>query len=322
MTSPNIHPEQARAGPDHLHRDAVLLSPEQAQAVVRLVEGAPAVRRRYQFFVWTQSQMQALLPHQLLVCGAYQRQRRGLVLDAFHNVVLPAELLQTLTDTTSPLLSALLQAWLDGRGRPRAVPLAALAGAAAPAAQQLQSALGWSHLLLHATSRPQRLNEIETLFIVGGTGTWTAAQQAQRCACLELLLPHLHSTWQRTAATELELDSHGPTAAVLPARLRDPAAPATRQHDVVTPRERQILRWVREGLSNHEIAQVLDISPLTVKNHVQKILRKLNAGNRAQAVALALARHLIDASEPGTAPQGPTEMPAPHQPQTQTDTLP
>jgi len=304
MTTPASPPELARAGPGPQHNDAVLLSPEQAQAVVRLVEGAPAVRRRYQFFVWTQSQMQALLPHQLLVCGAYQRQRRALVLDAFHNVVLPADLLQTLTDVNSPLLQALQQAWLDGRGKPRAVPLAGLAalgGAAAPAAQGLQRALGWTHLLVHATSRPQRLNEIETLFIVGAAGALDGPQQDQRCACLELVLPHLHSTWQRTAATELELDGHGPAPALQPVRRREAVPPVARQSAVVTVREQQILRWVREGLSNQEIAEVLAISPLTVKNHVQKILRKLNAGNRAQAVALALARHLIDAAEPGAA---------------------
>lgn len=65
----------------------------------------------------------------------------------------------------------------------------------------------------------------------------------------------------------------------------------------VTERERQILRWVRDGKSNQQIADVLGIGPLTVKNHIQKILRKLGAGNRAQAVAQALARNLIDAAE-------------------------
>jgi DNA-binding CsgD family transcriptional regulator len=68
----------------------------------------------------------------------------------------------------------------------------------------------------------------------------------------------------------------------------------------VTAREQQILQGMREGLSNQAIGALLGISPLTAKNHVQKILRKLQASNRAQAVALALARQLIDAA--GTAP--------------------
>ena len=297
MIAPSPPDERARAGPATLHGDAGILSPEQAQAVVRLVEAAPAVRRRYQFFVWTQSQMQALLPHQLLVCGAYQRQRRALALDAFHSVVLSTRLLQQLTDSASPLQTALLNAWIGGRGRPCAVPLALLGGVAADDAQLLRRELGCSHLLVHGVSRPQRLKEVESLFVLGASGEASDRQQAQRLDCLELMLPHLHSTWQRTAATEQDLQGQGvPT--VVAAHLRDSPAPPQRPQGMVTAREQQILRWVREGLSNHAIAEVLGISPLTVKNHIQKILRKLHAGNRAQAVAQALALHLIDAAEP------------------------
>lgn len=50
-----------------------------------------------------------------------------------------------------------------------------------------------------------------------------------------------------------------------------------------------MLDWVREGKTNQEIGQILDISPLTVKNHIQKILRKLDVTNRAQAVARVTA---------------------------------
>ena len=277
-------------------QDLLVLSPEQAQAIVRLVEAAPGVRRRYQFFVWTQSQMQALLPHQLLVCGAYQRQRRAVVLDAFHSIVLPPELLASLTEPQSPLVAALVAHWLAGRGRPRALALAGLADqtdGAAQAAAMLRDQLGYSHLLVHGVSRPQRPAEIESLFILGGPGG--GLPLAQRGACLDLLLPHLHSTWQRVNATELEMQRPGSAP---PARSATPpgAAAAPARGDV-TERERQILRWVREGKSNQQIAEVLGISPLTVKNHIQKILRKLGAGNRAQAVAQALARNLIDAAE-------------------------
>jgi DNA-binding CsgD family transcriptional regulator len=54
-------------------------------------------------------------------------------------------------------------------------------------------------------------------------------------------------------------------------------------------REVEILRWMQKGKSNAEIAQILSISQLTVKNHVQKILRKLGAHNRTQAVAKGMS---------------------------------
>jgi len=59
------------------------------------------------------------------------------------------------------------------------------------------------------------------------------------------------------------------------------AAPLTR-------RETQILTYIAEGHSNKEIAHILEISEQTIKNHVSAILRKLNANDRAHAVALAL----------------------------------
>jgi DNA-binding CsgD family transcriptional regulator len=54
----------------------------------------------------------------------------------------------------------------------------------------------------------------------------------------------------------------------------------------LSQREVEIMRWVRQGKTNLEIGSILDISAFTVKNHLQRIFRKLNVGNRAQAVAL------------------------------------
>jgi DNA-binding NarL/FixJ family response regulator len=59
-------------------------------------------------------------------------------------------------------------------------------------------------------------------------------------------------------------------------------------------REVQVLEHVRDGSSNQQVAAALTISPLTVKNHIQKILRKLGASNRAQAVARAMSVGLLD----------------------------
>jgi DNA-binding NarL/FixJ family response regulator len=56
----------------------------------------------------------------------------------------------------------------------------------------------------------------------------------------------------------------------------------------LTKRETQILTYIAEGNSNKEIARILSISEQTIKNHVSAILRKLNANDRAHAVALAL----------------------------------
>jgi DNA-binding CsgD family transcriptional regulator len=70
--------------------------------------------------------------------------------------------------------------------------------------------------------------------------------------------------------------------------VRAPGAEAA-----LTPREQEVLRWIAIGKSNFEVGAILSISPLTVKNHVQKILRKLNVVNRTQAVGKALESRII-----------------------------
>jgi DNA-binding NarL/FixJ family response regulator len=61
----------------------------------------------------------------------------------------------------------------------------------------------------------------------------------------------------------------------------------------MTKRQREVLRLIAEGKSNKEIAAKLRITERTVKFHVASILNRLDAENRAQAVAIATERHLI-----------------------------
>ncbi len=56
----------------------------------------------------------------------------------------------------------------------------------------------------------------------------------------------------------------------------------------LTPRENEVLHLLTEGLDGSAIANSLFVSPATVRNHVQHILKKLEVHSRTEAVALAL----------------------------------
>jgi DNA-binding NarL/FixJ family response regulator len=79
------------------------------------------------------------------------------------------------------------------------------------------------------------------------------------------------------------------TRRVIDRMARQPAAtPATdRRLADLTPREREVLELVARGLSNGEIAAELVIEESTVKSHVKRILQKVRARDRVQAVIFA-----------------------------------
>lgn len=54
---------------------------------------------------------------------------------------------------------------------------------------------------------------------------------------------------------------------------------------LLTPRELEILRWIGRGKTTREIAEVLVVSPHTVRKHVENILEKLDARTRSEALA-------------------------------------
>jgi transcriptional regulator EpsA len=96
----------------------------------------------------------------------------------------------------------------------------------------------------------------------------------------ELIMPHLHSVLMRVASK--------------PANFSKLPIQAIKK---ITRREYEILQWVQMGKTNWEISSILEISPLTVKNHVQNILRKLDVDNRGQAAAKAVKLGLVSLSK-------------------------
>ena len=161
------------------------------------------------------------------------------------------------------------------------------------AGDHLQRA-GIDQLMLHGVSRPQRPADVESLFLLAEPQQPVTDLQL---AYLGMLMPQLHSTYLRMQGAERELHALPPPAQ--PAR-------AAAAKGALSQRERQILAQVREGKSNLQIGEQLGISALTVKNHIQKILRKLGASNRAQAVSRAISLNQMASQESA----GPAACPA------------
>ena len=99
----------------------------------------------------------------------------------------------------------------------------------------------------------------------------------------------------RTAAAGQALLSPAITRRLIERFVRagPPAAPPPAAVAALTPREREVLLLIAQGLSNTEIAGRLYLSEATIKTHINRLLAKLALRDRVQAVVLAYETGLI-----------------------------
>jgi len=251
--------------------EPVRLSGQDATFLLAAITDAVTVRRRFQFFSWTQGRLQSLLPHGVLVCGLPRGNGTGIFFDYFHNVPLPTSALSRLCHPRDGVAIHLLETWREHGSEPLAV--SSQTPQHAPLFLALEN-LGMGPTLAHGIPFEQSNVGAHGFFAFVSLHTPPGAREA----CIaSLVVPYVFSAYCRALT-----------------RDRTPVSVSSEPADgALSEREVEILHWVREGKSNHEIGMVLSISPLTVKNHIQRILRKLQASNRTQAVTKAIAMRLL-----------------------------
>nr|WP_315398078.1 LuxR C-terminal-related transcriptional regulator [uncultured Duganella sp.] len=259
----------------------VILSRREQEYLLHAIESALPVRDARQLFLWSQGALQALLPHRVMVCLRLDAHGQVRQLECLHGAPLDAAVRARLDDPFDGLAARLARhCGHGGRSGPGAVPLPARldAGPGADAARAGQSLaafqgelreLGLDNMLLHGSGA---LPGGATFFALFGLPQRPHARHAH---FLDLLLPQL----------DLALRRAGRDGA------RSPGASALARP--VSAREAEVLHWVREGKSNDEIGQILGISGLTVKNHLQRLYRLLGVSNRAHAIARGMALQLF-----------------------------
>jgi transcriptional regulator EpsA len=250
-----------------------------AEMLLLNLDAARKVHSAAQFFSWTQGLLQALLPHEVLICTL-----RGGATQVTQHVESHATRMADATVFAAELSRdyALLPRWLDAWKGNRCLPLRVALRDAGLAPQgdfaKALDRLDVNELVLHGCH--DNLGEATSFFVAGCRGSAMGAPGPRELRLLGMICPQLHEAWMRVLAGAAS------------ARRRS-AVSTSVGHAVITAREQEILRWIHQGKSNGEIGQILSISPLTVKNHVQKLLHKLDVVNRAQAVGKGLAAHLI-----------------------------
>ncbi|MDP3538840.1 MAG: LuxR C-terminal-related transcriptional regulator [Azonexus sp.] len=244
----------------------VTLSTTELERLLVTIESSQQVHRRNQYFLWTQGVLQSFLPHDVLIFGHGEfgaPDFRCEVLaraNTWEDHALHSEL--------DRLVARMVESWQRSGHVPR---LFQAGGEVDCVIGQALGRLGLGHALAHGTK--EFIGESSGFFVFL---RMPEAPGRRHAYFAEVLMPYLHTTLHRMLVAE-----------------KDSPDRRLRTGHKLSAREAEVISLVRDGNTNQQIAKVLELSPLTVKNHVQNILRKLEVANRAQAVAKAVKARLI-----------------------------
>jgi len=255
--------------------DLLDIAPQALAHVHIALRAAATVRQRSDIFLWSQGPVQACLPHTLMACALLGPDGKALHCDCFHGTLIDAHVLEAVMAPQNGLLSELVQHCLRGGGEPFWIN-----GPTVPQSAPRPSSFEGTSLD-HLNQRCAQLDLGPALVVS------TGALPGSRSSCFvffkvalptavppaelaTLFLPQFHLGLCRSWVTEAE--TVGP-----------------KPQERLTKRQVEIMNWVQQGKTNFEIAVILEVSPLTVKNHLQKLFKRLDVHNRAQAVAKRMA---------------------------------
>lgn len=246
------------------------LGVQQPGNLLHVIENSLNISQRHHFFLWAQGALQGLLPHEALICCLYGRDGLPACVQQFawRPYFTEMALLQSFRSRYG-LFARLLETWRGTTGAVQ-VELAGITRAvnSPDNAAVAESLAGFSRAAIHGV-RGHDGNAISAFVFLGISDT----PDERHSTMLELVVPHIHGALVRALSDEN-------SQAFLPAMA-------------ISARECEILQLISDGKTNPEIAQILYLSPLTVKNHARNIFKKLGVSTRSQAVACAINLRLI-----------------------------
>jgi transcriptional regulator EpsA len=237
------------------------------------LEGAMAITNRPQFYLWAQGALQGFIPHKTLYCVFGDIENMKFNFECFSRV--PGATNSAGVDPGAELLPRIVEDWLRHGQKPR---LYCVSSAEQMGRRQLISDIDKRHLAPALAHGPVEIQgSFGSFFLFAGMERSPTPVEAH---LLQLLMPYLHMVLYRVKGRQSENGKMETSNTPVPTAM-------------LSKREIQVLHWIRNGKTNLEISQILEISQTTVKSHVQSVMRKLNVTNRAQAVGKSATLRLV-----------------------------
>lgn len=240
------------------------------EMLLRLMHRSLSIVDRKGLAIWVRDELGQALPNVALVCVAGDAAGHRASVEVL--ALVENDVVQPCPACRDRLISAvLLERW---RVAPPMVPSLCDAedvidgGCECAAASVLRS----SRSVMVQCMRDERAGEDAMYLLFGADDAWDARQTAM----FAMLMPQIDVACRRMWRSGARMEE---AKASVEACLKE-----FREEAMISSREQEILGWVRAGKTNNEIGQILNISTFTVKNHLQRIYRKIDVINRAQAV--------------------------------------
>ncbi len=259
------------------------LSEGEGKIFLRIVSDSQAIHRHYDLFLWLKGELQGFLPHDIFIsaCGDFATWQMKLDVVSALPGVRTAQLAHCSIDE---LVEGLHAQWVAGGRQPLVLGAAASLALLGRCTCPLHNALRTMRTLLVHGVRDLR-DGYDSLYLAFSRSPFAEEQPKERfLSLLDLFVSQIDVAFRRVppfSLVTMKGHTHGGGDTL-----------------DLSAREQEILDWICRGKTNIDIATALDISPFTVKNHLQRIFRKIGVSNRTQAAtkynqALRDLRNLI-----------------------------
>jgi len=237
----------------------------------RILAHSVKLHSHLEILIWLQGDIQRYLPHDILI-AAWGNFRTGQIQHDIISVVSGVRSNMANGNFVTPLLLRLFAQWLES-GKEALVHDASTLDRLLPTNAKdhvLVDALrGMRCALTHGIKDTRGSHDCLYVMLTGYENFDLVARNT-----LTQVLPYIDHALRQV--------EHLPHQSLNPGS----DTPQSALHHRLTPQQREILHWIATGKTNGEIGSILGLSIYTVKNHVQRILKKMNVSNRAQAVAV------------------------------------
>ena len=240
------------------------------------------VRSHFDLLAWLQGDLQRYLPHEILIAswGAFASG------DLQFDIISPLPGVRSRNlepESLGMILRALYQRWKEFGSKPFTVEAEARGfPTGAPRTNPVSQALEtMTSAMVHGIV-DSRGNH-DCLYVAFNSRH--SFRERERAA-LAVILPYIDTALRQIRHLPRQNHNSGTSfAAEQQSNTIVAELPSMMQAYNLSDRESQILHWVAMGKTNPEIASILQISSFTVKNHMQRVFKKLDVTNRAQAVS-------------------------------------